>query len=392
MNLNKMKMKKIAIITCSILFAGSVFGQYDLVDNGSFEDNSGKVKKPGSISQANGWTSATGVSADLFVPSSKIPTINTPDNMYGTEEAKDGACYAGIVAYSYGEKVPRSYITTRLSETMKKGTRYCVSYYVSLAEGSKYAVNQMGMLFSKKQFESDSKASLIEPAQIKSDNIHNAQFGWDKVCGIYVAEGGEKYLTLGNFNATQDIKSEKNKPPKGSKVTNIIAAYYYIDVVSVMEIDDDMPCDCLTGEPEVEYSTLIYQKQINIDESKNTPKQVIEAQQVYFGFGQDNLTPVSKTSLDVIARVMLANPKMKLQINAHTDKMEDETGMEKEAYADMDNKRIAAIMDYLKSQNIAAERMIPSTQGSSDPNPEILESDDEEVAQAKNRRAVFIVR
>lgn len=384
-------MKKIGTVALSFLFVGGMFAQNNLVENGSFEDYEGKVKKVGSISQANGWASATGSKADLFVPTKEIG-VGTPDNLYGTEAPKEGDCYAGIVAYSYGDKVPRSYITTRLTETMKKGKKYCVSYNVSLAEGSKYAVNQMGMLFSSKAYESDAKTNLVESAQVKSDKIFNAMYGWHQICGVYIAKGGEKYVTLGNFNATQDIKNEKNKPDKGVKATPIVAAYYYIDDVVVFEMDEDTPCDCTSEEPEEEYSTLIYQKQINVDETKKTPKQVIEAQEIYFGFGQDVLTPLSKSSLDVIAKMMMANPTFKLQINGHTDAMEDEVGAEKEQYADMDDKRIAAIIDYLKSKSIASERLIPSAQGSEEANPNILADDDEEVSQAKNRRVMFIVR
>ncbi len=391
MNLNKVKMKKITMIACSILFSTGLFAQENLVANGSFEDNT-KVRRKGAISQASGWASATGVKADLYVPSTKVPDINTPKNAHGTEEPKDGECYAGIVAYSYGNKVPRSYITTRLTETLKKGKKYCISYHVSLAEGSKYAINQMGMLFSKREFESDSKAILVEEAQLKSKEIHNAQYGWDKICGVFIAKGGEKYLTLGNFNATQDIKSEKNKPPKGTRYEGIVAAYYYIDDVVVYEMDEDTPCDCVSGEAEVEYSSLIYQKQITIDLDKSTPKQAIEAQEIFFGFGQNTLTPLSKKSLDLVAKMMMENPSAKIQINGHTDEMEDEVGAEKDEYSEMDNKRIAAVMEYLKSKSIASERMIPSTQGSDDPNPDVLDSDDEEVAQAKNRRVTFIVR
>ncbi len=392
MNLNKTKMIKISTIACSFLFVSSMFAQGNLVENGSFEDYTGRVKREGAIAQSNGWASATGTKADLFAPS-KEGIANTPDNIYGTEVPKDGDCYAGIVAYSYGDKTPRSYVITRLSETLKKGKKYCVSYNVSLAESSKYAVNQMGMLFSKKEFESVSKASLIENAQVKSDKIFNAVYGWHQICGVFIAEGGEKFLTLGNFNASQDIKNEKNKPVKGgAKVTPVIGAYYYIDDVVVYEMDEDTPCDCTSDEPNEEFSTMIYQKQIRVDETKSTPKQVIEAQQLYFGFGQDALTPISKTSLDVIARVMMANPTMRLQINGFTDKMEDEVGEEKEMYADMDNKRIAAVIEYLKSKEIASQRLIATPQGNEEANPEILETDDEEVAQAKNRRIMFVVR
>lgn len=393
MNLNKIKMKNITAIACALFLTGGLFAQDNLVDNGSFEQSVGRVKRMGSISQCEGWASATGVKADYFLPT-KEPGINTPDNLYGFEEPMDGDAYAGIVAFSYGDKIPRSYITTRLNETLKKGKKYCAQYNVSLAEGSKYAVNQMGMLFSKKQFESDSKANLIENPQVKTDEIYNAQFGWYSVCGVFIAEGGEKYLTLGNFNSSQDIKNEKNKPLKGSKIKAeaIVAAYYYIDDVTVYEMDEDTPCECNSNVEEEDYSTLIYQKQINVDESKSTPKQIVEAQQIFFGFGQDELTTQSKLSLDAIAKVMIANPLVRLQINGYFDVMEDEVGAEKAEYSGMDRKRVNAVMEYLKAKSVASARLIESNQGSDIDYAEIVESDDEEVKQAKNRRVEFILR
>jgi outer membrane protein OmpA-like peptidoglycan-associated protein len=385
-------MTKIGGIACSIFLTTGLFAQQNLVNNGGFEDVKGKVKRPGSIAMATGWTSATGVKADLFVDN-REPGFSTPDNIYGTENAKDGSNYAGIVAFSYGDKMPRNYLQTRLTSPLKKGQKYCVTYNVSLAEGSKYAVNQLGVLFSKKEYETDSKASLIEDAQYKDAKIHNALFGWDKICDTYLAEGNEKFLVIGNFNSNEDIKQEKNRPTKGLKVEQLIAAYYYIDEVSVTLIEDDMVCDCAVPDEEEEYSTLIYQKQINMDETKNTPKQLIEGQELYFGFGQDRLTIIAEGALDIIATQMMKDPKMKLQINGYSDKMEDQVGEEKEQYADMDNKRIAAVLEYLTvKKEVASSRLITSAQGSDSPNDAISENDDEDVAQAKNRRVFFIIR
>lgn len=384
-------MTKIAGIACSILLTTNMFAQQNMVNNGDFEDVKGRVRRTGSIAMANGWTSATGVKADLFVDT-KEPGFGTPDNLYGTENAKDGSNYAGIVAFSYGDKMPRTYLQTRLTSPLKKGEKYCISYHVSLAEGSKYAVNQMGILFSKKEYESDSKASLIEDAQYKSNEIHNAVFGWDKICETYLATGNEKFLIIGNFNSNEDIKSEKNRPTKGLKVDQLIAAYYYVDDVSVYLIEDDMVCDCASANEEEKYSTLIYQKQVNLDATRNTPKQLIEGQELYFGFGQDRLTLIAEGALDLIAEQMLANPTMKLQINGHSDEMEEKVGEEKEEFSDMDNKRIAAVYNYLTSKQVASSRLISSPQGSESPNADINENDEEDVAQAKNRRVMFIVR
>jgi outer membrane protein OmpA-like peptidoglycan-associated protein len=73
--------------------------------------------------------------------------------------------------------------------------------------------------------------------------------------------------------------------------------------------------------------------------------------------------------------------------------MEDQVGEEKEQYADMDNKRIAAVLEYLTvKKEVASSRLITSAQGSDSPNDAISENDDEDVAQAKNRRVFFIIR
>ena len=103
-------------------FAVSQDGE-NLVSNPSFESTDKKVKRLGSIANATGWTSPTGVRADLFTNSS-IPDVNVPGNLFGTEDAKDGSNYAGIVAYSYGNKQPRSYVMSKLDAPMKKGMKY----------------------------------------------------------------------------------------------------------------------------------------------------------------------------------------------------------------------------------------------------------------------------
>ncbi|MBU2020550.1 MAG: OmpA family protein [Bacteroidetes bacterium] len=362
----------------------------NLVDNGDFESTSGKVKKLGELSSADSWSSPTASKPDLFI-AGKTPEIGVPQNIYGSEEAKSGGAYAGIVAFSYGDKVPRTYLMTRLNTSMKKGTKYCVQYSISLAEGSKYSCNNMGAVFSKKEYGLDAKSSLIDKPSIVSEKSYSATFGWDKVCGIYIADGNEKYMIVGNFASNEDVKSEKNKTVKGAAAEQIIAAYYYIDDVSVIEMNDETICDCATADPSEEYSTMIYQKQIVLNQ-KMTPIEKIEAQEVYFAFGTNRLTPLGQDILKDLAELLTANPSLKVEIQGHNDQMEDEVGLKRPAYADMGTKRISAVMEYLLAVGINENRIIPSPKGSQVANPEIRDYDDEEMAQAKNRRVTFKVR
>ncbi len=377
----------------SVLAFGQSEGQ-NLVPNGSFEQVGKKPKKLGSIENATGWVSPTGVRADLF-SGSKVPDIAVPENVYGKESALDGSNYAGIVGFSYGNKLPRSYVMARLEAPMKKGMRYCVKFNVSLAEASKYASNNIGAKLSKKPFGTDSKVSIIEePSLLHFNNDHkimSARYNWTEVCGLYQAEGGEKYITLGNFLSDEETKSTRMKKDPKVKVTQTIAAYYYLDNISVVLLGDDESCSCQADDGSNEYSKTIYQRVFKVDEDM-TAEEKIELHQVFFAFGKRKITEQGKASLDLIAAELTANPDYKLEIAGHTNAMEDSVGAENDYFADMDNKRIGAVMEYLKGKGIDEGRMIVSRKGHSIPNEESEGEEDEDLRMAKDRRVTFKVR
>lgn len=366
----------------------------NIVPNGSFESVDKKPKRLGKIEQATGWVSPTGVRADLFVDGN-VEEIGTPMNIYGKELAKEGENYAGIVAYSYGDKVNRSYLMTKLTMPMKKGMRYCVKFNISLAEASKYASNNVGMFFSKRALGTDEKGSLIEDAGLKhvenDYSTFSGRYNWTEVCGMYTAEGGEKYIVIGNFDPNDNTRYERMKKDpkvKDVKVDQIMAAYYYIDDVSVTLIDVERgeKCDCAIEGAGEAYSNVIYQKVVTLSDDM-TPAERVEAQQVYFSFGKDKISAEGEKTLDDIAAVMKANPGTKLKINGHCNPEEVEAGMENELVQDMDNKRIASVMLYLMDKGVEESRLIPARKGSNSPNEEeINENDDEEMKQAKDRR------
>jgi outer membrane protein OmpA-like peptidoglycan-associated protein len=392
---------KISVTTILIASCGSLFAQNteNLVENGSFESTDGKAKKLGAIQSSKGWVSPTGQPADFFQPSTKTPDINTSGNFYGKEDAKDGSHYAGIVGFSLGDKLPRSYVTAKLNVPLKKGVKYCVTFYVSLSEASMYASNQIGAQFTKKDRAIEGKTSMIEDKTVLqktavyhfNNKVFSGMYGWEKVCGVFTAEGGEKFITIGNFHSNSDTKNEKVKKAKDNKFKPVAAAYYYIDDVSVKLIEKYADCDCTVPEEVEEGTSTIYQKVFKINE-KMTPKEKIEVYQTYFGFGQTEINQVGKTHLDEIAKMMLANPKFKLQVMGHSDSLEVAKAVEKPKFAEMDSKRVNAVMAYLISKGVPENRLIPSPQGSEIKNEEIIESDDNDSRMAKNRRVAFKVR
>ncbi|MFN5418445.1 MAG: OmpA family protein [Flavobacteriia bacterium] len=365
----------------------------NLVENGSFEATTGKIKKLGSIDLATGWSSPTGVRADLFLPADKIPEINTPNNFYGKEEPKEGMNYAGIVAYSYNDKMPRSYIMAKLKTPLKKGMKYCVSFNVSLAELSKYASNNVGAILAKKAYGTDAKASIIEkPSVLHHENkVFNAFYNWERVCGTFESEGGEKNIIIGNFVNNEGTTNERMKMPKDIKGTPIIAAYYYIDDVSVTLLEEGKVCECGIGDLEDEVSSTIYQRP-NFMKAGATDKEKIEAQASFFAFGKNKLQPEAMKSLDLIAEALKANPTFKLEIKGFADAKEIAKAEENPLYQNMDQKRIDIAIRYLTDKGISEDRIISSPMGSEGENSEIQETDDEDMKDAKTRRITFSVK
>lgn len=397
------KMNWKAIVSFSFVAVSFMsFGQEgeNLVPNGSFESKEKAPKRLGSIANATGWTSPTGVRADLFVPSNKIPDINTPNNIYGEEDAKDGSNYVGLVAYSYGNKVPRSYIQTRLDAPMKKGLKYCVKFNVSLAEGSKYGSNNLAARFSNKPGGTEAKVPIIEDDQEQmlmhfnnTMTIQSARYNWSEICGVYTAKGNEKYITIGNFFSDEDTKYERMKKDPKVKAKQIIAAYYYIDEVSVVLIDEEKgeQCECAVEDAGDSYSAMIYQRQFNINEDMSNDDK-IEEHEVFFAFGRTDISTEGKASLDFIAGIMKANPEMRLEIAGHNNEEEDTVGEEKPKYASMDSKRVSAVMQYLINAGIAQNRLLAAQKGSTMPHEPEEGVTDEEMVQAISRRVTFKVR
>lgn len=395
--MNLKSLVSLSFVAMSFLSFGQ--GGANLVPNPSFESKEKAPKRLGSIANATGWSSPTGVRADYFMPS-KVPDIGAPENIYGLEDAKDGSNYVGITAFSYGNKEDRSYIMTKLEAPMKKGLKYCVKFNVSLAEASKYACNNLAARFDSRARGTEAKVPMIadddEQLLMHFDNamtIQSARYNWSEICGVYTATGNEKYITIGNFRSDEDTKYERMKKDPDVNVKQYIAAYYYIDDISVVLIDEDKGerCECAVEDAGETYSAMIYQRTFNVTDDMSTEEQ-IEEHEVFFAFGRNTLSPEGKNSLDFIAEKLEANPNMKLEIGGHNNAAEDVVGEEKAKYANMDTKRIAAVMQYLVDKGISQGRLLSSPKGTSEPHATDEEVSDSEMVQAMSRRVTFKVR
>lgn len=379
------------ILFSSVLSLSLAFGQSgeNMVENGSFESITGKgPKKLGGIESATGWVSATGAKADLFVNDKKVPEISPDKNMYGGEQAQDGENFAGVMVYAQGNKLPRTYISSKLNTPMKKGQAYCVKFHVSLGDNSKFATNNIAAHFSKKDVSISDKKSIIDKPHVREvkNKVFSGMYSWEKVCGTYIAEGGEKFITIGNFNMTEDTKVEKVKRDPSNKNPQIGGSYYFIDNITVQLLEEGERCDCGSDEYVEVGSSVIYSKS-DIIKDNMTLDQKLEASTVHFGFGRDMITGSAKNDLDRVAQWMKENPTVRVRVIAHIDEEEAKLAVDNPIYKGVAMRRANSIIMYLVEQGIDESRLIATDKGDRAPAPS--DSDNVELNQAKNRRVEF---
>lgn len=385
-------MKNVWLALPALFLSLSVIAQEgeNMVDNPGFEDaKNKKLRRTGDITRAESWVSPTGNSADLFSAEAKMPDVMTPDNIYGMEEPREGMNYAGIITYSYREKEDRTYLTAKLNTPMKKGMRYKVQFYASRAELAKYSANRLGVHFSKRAPGTDDKVpALILETHVEhpKNAVFDGDYGWDLVCGEYTAEGNEKYITIGNFYSDNEVKEQRNRKPRGIRGKQIIAAYYYIDDISVQLLGPNEQCECnYADEAQTETST-VYQRAPQITKDMSLEDKVAEYN-VFYAEGRYDVRVDGDKTLDKLAELMKANPDMKIQLTGHADEGE----LENPENSDVSLKRAEYIRTLMVNKDISADRFVIEDAKANKPSPYIKEEDDEKTRAAKNRRVSFRV-
>jgi len=186
-------------------------------------------------------------------------------NAWGPQSPYEGKAKAKLTVYAYGyaHQIPwqderknvRSYLQTQLINKLKKNTKYKVSFYVSptytLRDTSYtfyYASSNIAALLSTDRptaFNNpnvDTNVVIHRNPQIKNhpDSILEDTSKWHKVCGIFQAEGGEEWLTLGNFLPDSSTTLRALNIPSDSGIF-FKHSWYYIDLVTVEPIKNINP-------------------------------------------------------------------------------------------------------------------------------------------------------
>ncbi|MEM7162815.1 MAG: OmpA family protein [Bacteroidota bacterium] len=360
-------------------------GNKNLIENPSFEDNNGKVKKKGQIDYAAYWDRTTKIKSDLFVKNSEYPDINIPENFYGKASPSDGRSYAGFIAYTQQYKTQKSYFTTELKESLDKGVRYCFRMDVSLADLSKYASNNIGVSISKKDpRDVESKEELFDDNRIvgSSNEVIMEMDGWETICVPFTAKGSESFLSVGNFAPSRANFEKKVEAPEGESREQILMAYYYVDNLELIKISKDTECTC--ERDKTDGPNIVYSSSSAFDENA-TDEEKIKASTIYFYPNKSELTPAAKASLDQLAEVLIGNAKIEISVEGHMDDKEDKKSSERDYYKDISKERANTVIDYLSEKGIDKGRLTMKAHKNLKPISKVPSP----LNLAKNRRVEF---
>lgn len=361
---------------------------FNLVPNGGFEDtNIKKLRSYGQMEEVSkDWFSATEVPADVYGDGAKGDKIAIPTNDYGTQEPAAGLCYAGFRAYSKDPRMQRSYLEVQLPQMLDRDVMYCVSFDISLADLSRYAVNDIGVVVSDRKIEQPNLGDMILQPDVKQKTNKVFQFaeGWEKFCGTFVGTGQEEYIVIGCFGSRSEMTIEKVNRPMGLTGPQLSHAYYFIDNVEIIEIQAKSQCVCSAVEERD--MDLVYGSS-SVQDEDMTDVEKINASAIYYAFLKRTPTGSGKQTVADIAAILKANPSMRINIVGHCDDDEASEGKINARFKMIGKNRGDQIRRMLEAAGVPATQFSVSDIGAQDP----ANSRDTDISRAQNRRVTFEV-
>lgn len=219
----------------------------NLVPNGDFEQFDTCQTGAGQLYRVRHWTSPISPlavsSPDYYNACNSNPLFGVPTNSAGFEYAYSGVAYVAICtgaksAFNMNGNF-REYLQVELLDTLTTGRVYCLQFYVSACDSVNYASNNMGTFFSPEAINNTCGVGgcnlpYVPQFENSLSNSLNSNNGWIKVSGTYTAQGGEKYLVIGNF---RDSSSTQMTLTNWTTNMNRSFAVYYVDDVSLTFCD-----------------------------------------------------------------------------------------------------------------------------------------------------------
>ncbi len=320
------------------------------------------------------WDQCSKGTPDHYARCSRAAGV--PRNNFGEQEAQKGDAYSGTIVFAPTKQNYREYLCTELSTPLKSGQNYCVKMHVSLADGANFMTDGIGLHFSKKRLnrEDEQRLNVKEHLGNPKGHVIRNDSTWTLLSGTYEAQGGERFLTVGNFRSDDSLHIDQRRFTEDQEDTWRYA-YYYIDELSVKRAKDPEECSNTID-------SIVYDMEHPPYEENKGQYKRVRLDAVRFEWDRSILNDTAKEQLRKVARLMKRNEDHYLKVNGHTDI----TG------PDMYNKKLSkaraeTVLDELASMGVDSRRLRIGYFGSQRP----AASNETPEGRAQNRRVEFII-
>ncbi|MFM6934754.1 MAG: T9SS type A sorting domain-containing protein [Flavobacteriales bacterium] len=219
----------------SVIAINHLFGQYNLVPNPSFEicticpiNIIGQIDNPLSTSNTllPGWNNPNTASPDYFNPGF---------------QAFEGDGYIGLGMFTHllqgNDNLEREYLECELIDSLIFKKQYLIIFYVRVDSNfGNFFINNLGVYFTDTLIQTNTVNYIAAIPQIKyfkNEIINDSSYSWIKFSGIYESQGGEKFMTVGNFNSNLETAFYCSSPFFPASGFN----YTHFDKFSITPLD-----------------------------------------------------------------------------------------------------------------------------------------------------------
>lgn len=182
---------------------------------------------PSNINDADDWYS--NYPSPDFYHVCGDPIMSVPNNTSGSQSPNTGSAYVGLYAWPLIE-----YMQVELVDYLIAGHVYEASFVVNMIDNAQYGVNNIGLYVG---------ATDIGPTSVDGELLWTPQISdasgtpmtststWATITGTFVADGSEKFVTIGRFG---EVASANLVHPYPTNIWPL--AYYVYDDISLVDL------------------------------------------------------------------------------------------------------------------------------------------------------------
>jgi hypothetical protein len=239
-------MKTLLLSITLTFFAATLSGQ-NLVVNPSFEDTVSCPMGPDEVYKCFGWQSYR--ETPDYMNACSNSSMSVPINWGGYQKAASGNAYAAFAGF-FSEWMGlnrKEYVGGHLSQPLTIGTKYYVSFKISLTLNNDImancACNKIGAMFSTTPYDVFNPAPITNNPPVHSDSLITDSVNWTSISGSFIADSAYQYIIIGNFYSSYKTDTLVLNDFDGSHLC--YGAYYYLDDVCVST--DSLNCNIRLG-------------------------------------------------------------------------------------------------------------------------------------------------